>query len=41
MAAARKFRLHLEQRDGVLRKAAKLMFGTDGSVYLVPYARRG
>lgn len=40
MAAPRKFRLHLEQRDGLLRNAAKLNFGSDGSVYLVPYARR-
>lgn len=40
MAVPRKFRLHLEQRDGLLRNAAKLSFGSDGSVYLVPYARR-
>src|SRR6266540_3480867 len=40
-AAIRQVRLHLEQRDGLLRKAAKLIFGSDGSLYLVPYANRG
>jgi hypothetical protein len=40
MAAIRQVRLHLEERKGVLRKAAKVIFGGDGSVYLVPYARR-
>jgi hypothetical protein len=41
VAAIRQVRLHLEQRSGLLRKAAKLIFGGDGSLYLMPYARRG
>jgi hypothetical protein len=34
-------RLHLEQRNGVLRTAAQVAFGADGSLYLVPYAPNG
>jgi hypothetical protein len=41
LATIRQVRLLLEQRDGLLRKAARLIFGGDGSLYLVPYARSG
>jgi hypothetical protein len=35
-------RLHLEQRDGTIRRAATVMFtGRDASLYLIPYAECG
>lgn len=41
MSALRKIRLHLEERNGRLRKAARLLFtGRDASLYLIPYARK-
>jgi hypothetical protein len=42
MDVLRKARLHLEERNGRLRKAAKVLFtGRDASLYLIPYAARG
>jgi hypothetical protein len=41
MTKIRQVRLLLEERDGLLRKAAKLSFGGDGSLYLIPYAPTG
>jgi hypothetical protein len=40
--AVRSIRLYLEERDGRLRTAAKLLFtGGDASIYLIPYASTG
>src|SRR4051812_31489516 len=37
----KKLRLHFEERDGTLRVVAQAIFGSDGSLYFVPYAAGG